>query len=74
MSLTLAAPLLVAQTGVAVILPFHLSVINHPSLSPFTTQQCVHQDLQEETWCFVSVFVYALVPKPVTAMMSKLGA
>lgn len=56
MSLTLTTPLLVEQTGVAVILPFHLSIINHPSISPFTTQQCVHQDLQEETFCLVSVW------------------
>lgn len=46
--LTVTSPLLVEQTGFTEAPPLSASVRHHPSLSSFTVQQGVHQDLQTE--------------------------
>lgn len=48
-SLTVTTPLPVEQTGVAVIPPFHGSVVGHAPFSTVATQQGVYQDLQAQT-------------------------
>lgn len=61
----MTTPLLVEQTGVAVIPPLHVSVVHHPPLFPVAAQQGVDQDLQAQTLTCETVsqpLVYAAQP------------